>query len=127
VLHQILQWHHVVSTPTPPTTLENLELNTVGDGLFHVATWVLTLSGVFVLWSSDGARHDYGGGRTVVGGLLLGWGLFNVVEGVIDHHLLNLHHVRPGPDELLYDLAFLAWGGIMLAAGTWLIRSRTSW
>ena len=49
VLHQILQWHHMVSTPTPPDTLENLELNTLGDGIFHAATWVVTITGVFVL------------------------------------------------------------------------------
>jgi uncharacterized membrane protein len=29
--------------------------------------------------------------------MILGWGLFNLVEGVIDHHLLNIHHVRDMP------------------------------
>ena len=48
--------------------------------------------------------------------------MFNTVEGVIDHHVLNLHHVRPGPDEVLYDLAFLAWGIVMLVAGILMIR-----
>src|SRR5215203_241764 len=43
VLHQILQWHHLVSTPAPPDTLANLELNTLFDGLFHGATWVVTV------------------------------------------------------------------------------------
>jgi uncharacterized membrane protein len=122
VLHQILQWHHMVSTPTPPTTLANLELNTLGDGLFHAATWVMTIVGVFMLASSNGARGDRGGNRTFVGGLLLGWGAFNVVEGLVDHHLLGIHHVRSGPDELLYDAAFLAWGGLMLLAGSALVR-----
>jgi uncharacterized membrane protein len=123
VLHQILQWHHMVSTPTPPDTVENLELNTLGDGLFHAATWIVTVAGVFVLLASNGARHERGATRRFVGGLLGGWGLFNVVEGVIDHHLLNLHHVRPGPDELAYDLAFLAWGAAMLAIG-WVLLKR---
>ena len=123
VLHQILQWHHMVSTPTPPDTLANLELNTLGDGIFHAATWIVTVAGVFVLLSSNGARHEEGGMRTLIGGALVGWGLFNVVEGLIDHHILNLHHVRPGVDELVYDVAFLAWGVIMLAGGAWLIRA----
>jgi uncharacterized membrane protein len=123
VLHQILQWHHMVSTPTPPTTLENLELNTLGDGIFHAATWILTLSGVFVLMSSNGARLAPGGMRALVGGMLLGWGLFNLVEGIIDHHLLSLHHVRPGPDAFAYDAGFLVWGAVMLAGGLWLVRS----
>ena len=123
VLHQILQWHHMVSTPTPPTTVENLQLNTLGDGIFHAATWVVTVAGVITLVSSNGARSEPGGVRTLVGGLLVGWGLFNVVEGIVDHHLLALHHVRPGPDEVLYDVAFLAWGAIMLVAGTVLVRT----
>ena len=122
VMHQILQWHHMVSTPTPPTNLENLELNTLGDGVFHAATWILTVAGVFTLMSSNGARSEAGGMRTLIGGLLLGWGLFNVLEGIVDHHLLNLHHVRPGPDEALYDIAFLGWGAVMLIVGAVLAR-----
>jgi uncharacterized membrane protein len=123
VLHQILQWHHMISTPTPPTTLENLELNTLGDGIFHAATWVLTVAGVFTLMSSNGARHEVGGTRTLVGGMSLGWGLFNTVEGVVNHHLLELHHVRPGPDEFVYDVGFLAWGVAMLVIGAVLVRA----
>jgi len=123
VLHQILQWHHMISTPAPPDTLENLELNTLGDGIFHAATWVVTIAGVFVLMSSDGARHEQRGTRTLVGGMLIGWGLFNTVEGLIDHQILNLHHVRPGPDEVLYDVGFLVWGVVMLLIGVRLVRA----
>jgi len=123
VLHQILQWHHMVSTPTPPDTLANLEVNTLGDGIFHAGTWILTVAGVFVLMASNGSRREEGGMQTLIGGALVGWGLFNVVEGLIDHHLLGLHHVRPGPDEFLYDAAFLLWGAAMLAIGAWALRS----
>lgn len=123
VLHQILQWHHVLSTPTPPNTLDNLRVNTLADGIFHAATWVVTVAGMFVLISTNGARHEDGGTRALIGGMLTGWGLFNTVEGVVDHHILNLHHVRPGPDELLYDLGFLTWGVIMLVVGIAAISS----
>jgi uncharacterized membrane protein len=126
VLHQILQWHHMVSTPTPPDTLANLQLNTVGDGLFHALTWLVTLMGILLLARSNGERTPPDALRCFSGGLLIGWGLFNVVEGVIDHHLLNLHHVRPGPDELVYDLGFLAWGASMLIVGVLLARRRTN-
>ena len=124
VLHQILQWHHLVSTPVPPDSVANLELNTLFDGLFHAATWVVTVAGVFVLLSAGGARIEPGGTRMLIGGALVGWGGFNLVEGVVDHHLLNLHHVRPGPDELLYDLAFLGWGAAMATVGAVLLRKR---
>jgi len=125
VLHQILQWHHMVSTPVRPDTVANLELNTLGDGIFHAATWIITVTGIFLLMAADGAGQEPRATRRFVGGLLIGWGLFNVVEGIIDHHLLNLHHVRPGPDEALYDLAFLAWGAGMIVTG-WLAARHPS-
>src|SRR5215204_6339536 len=84
VLHQILQWHHMVSTPVPPSSVDALELNTLGDGLFHGATWIVTVAGVFLLASAHGQRREANGWRILVGGMLLGWGLFNVVEGLID-------------------------------------------
>ncbi len=123
VLHQILQWHHMVSTPSPPTSLENLELNTLGDGFFHAATWVVTVTGVFALMAHNGARHEGGGTRSLIGGMLVGWGLFNIVEGLVDHHILNLHHVRPGPDEFAYDIGFLVWGVLLLLSGVTLVRN----
>src|SRR5688572_19102133 len=50
VLHQILQWHHLVSEPYPPETVDNLKLNTLLDGLFHAFTWVMTVVGLALLW-----------------------------------------------------------------------------
>ncbi|HEX7196765.1 MAG TPA: DUF2243 domain-containing protein [Candidatus Limnocylindria bacterium] len=121
VLHQILQWHHMLSAHTPPDSLANLELNTLADGLFHASTWIFTSVGVFVLWAAVRGGAPLGWSR-LMGGLLAGWGGFNVVEGIIDHHILGVHHVRPGPDELLYDIAFLVWGSIMLIVGVFLLR-----
>jgi uncharacterized membrane protein len=42
---------------------------------------------------------------------------------VVDHYLLGIHHVRPGPDAALYDAAFLAWGAVFVGIGWWLLRS----
>jgi uncharacterized membrane protein len=61
--------------------------------------------------------------RTLVGSLLGGWGLFNFVEGIIDHHILHVHHVVDGPNHLPWDLAFLASGLLLMAIGFGLIRS----
>jgi uncharacterized membrane protein len=62
----------------------------------------------------------------LAGSMLMGFGLFNVVEGIIDHHVLQIHHVNetvPMEQWLVWDLAFLAWGAAMLAGGWWLLRS----
>ncbi|UQN09987.1 DUF2243 domain-containing protein [Deinococcus sp. QL22] len=122
VLHQILQWHHLVSEVYPPTTLQNLKFNTLADGLFHAATWVFTLIGLVLLWRGTRGTHQPRPTLAFVGALLFGWGLFNVLEGTVSHQLLGLHHVRPGPDQLAYDLGFLVWGAAMLVTGGLLMR-----
>ena len=123
VFHQILQWHHLVSSRVPVTTVADLEVNTLADGLFHAAAWIVALVGVWMLWAAGAERHRPGGGRILVGGLIAGWGAFNLVEGIVDHYVLQIHHVRSGPDQALYDAAFLAWGAVMLVAGRVLARS----
>jgi uncharacterized membrane protein len=56
--------------------------------------------------------------------LLAGWGVFNVVEGVIDHQLLGLHHVRDDLGAPIgWDLGFLAFGVLLVLAGLALARS----
>ncbi len=57
------------------------------------------------------------------GGLSVGWGTFNVVEGVVNHHILQIHHVRAGPNQPWWDLGFLVWGGVMLVGGLLLARA----
>jgi uncharacterized membrane protein len=123
VLHQILQWHHMVSETFPPDSLENLRLNTLGDGLFHAFTWIATAAGLALLWRASRNPRAAWSARLLAGSLAMGWGLFNLVEGIIDHHLLGIHHVRPGPNELAWDLAFLALGAALLAGGLTLARA----
>jgi uncharacterized membrane protein len=122
VLHQILQWHHMFSSVDrwSEPTVRNLEVNTLGDGLFHAATYVFTAAGLALLWAALRRPNGPWSTRAFVGTLLVGWGLFNLVEGLVNHHLLDIHHVRPGANQLAWDLAFLAWGAAMLVGG-WLL------
>jgi uncharacterized membrane protein len=56
--------------------------------------------------------------------LLAGWGVFNVVEGLVDHQLLGIHHVRDDLGAPLgWDLAFLALGAVLTIGGLLLTRS----
>ena len=96
VLHQILQWHHMVSDTegNSMTSLAGLEVNTRADGFFHVATWLLVLGASIVTlaqWRQGRLAPSW---SFHFGGVLAGWGVFNVVEGLIDHQLLGAHHVR---------------------------------
>jgi uncharacterized membrane protein len=126
VLHQLLQWHHMLSSWYPIDSIENLELNTLWDGIFHSATYVFLVIGLFILWRTAHRRHLVWSNKLLVGTLLLGWGVFNVVEGLIDHQILGVHHVNervPEPQRLPWDVGFLVWGAAMLIGGWLLVRS----
>ncbi len=125
VLHQLLQWHHLLTDHGrfPAGTVAGLEGNTVADGLFHLATWLCVAAGATLLVRSWREGRPPPPWRFQVGLLLAGWGLFNLVEGVVDHHILTIHHVRDDvADPLPWDLGFLAFGALLLLAGWALVR-----
>ena len=127
VFHQILQWHSMLSTVLPPTDLVALKVNMIWDGLFHAFTWLVTSVGVGLLFRA--ARKASRDGtvlfstRSFAGALALGWGGFNVLEGLIDHEVLGIHHVRPGDTQLAWDVGFLAFGALLLVLGALMIRA----
>ncbi len=128
VLHQVLQWHHMLTDVEPLTSMSNFEFNTLWDGLFHVFAYVCTLVGIALVgialvWGADRLPGFRWPTKLLLGGLLIGWGTFNVVEGIVDHHVLQIHHVRSGPNQLWWDLGFLAWGAVMLVGGLVLMRA----
>lgn len=122
VLHQLLQWHNMLSSKVPPIDLVRMKYNMLWDGLFHATTWIATVVGLVLAWRASRQRDACWSGELVMGGMLLGWGLFNFIEGVIDHHALGIHHVHPGSGELAWDLGFLAFGVLLMGAGALLIR-----
>jgi uncharacterized membrane protein len=123
VFHQLLQWHHMLTSHGQSMdTVPGLEVNTTWDGIFHSATWIATATGLAFLWRLE-RKYDLTWSLPLLGTLLMGWGGFNLVEGIIDHHILTLHHVRDdlgGPPG--WDLAFLAWGAGFLGLGYVLFR-----
>ena len=121
LLHQILQWHNMVSNWYPPITMEAMSFNMVWDGFFHAAVWIATLIGVFLLWRAAYERARIPSFTAFIGQLIFGWGLFNLVEGVVDHQLLAVHYVRQVPNYQVYNLTFLAIGGVLLILLGWML------
>jgi uncharacterized membrane protein len=92
--------------------------------VFHVATWVFVLAAsvmTIVSWRQGRLAPS---GSFHFGLVLTGWGIFNRVEGLVDHQILGVHHVRDdlgGP--LLWDLTFLGFG-VLLVVGAWALHKR---
>jgi uncharacterized membrane protein len=120
VLHQILQWHHLVSHTEshPVSTVPGLEANTLADGVFHIVAWLFVVAASVVTIAQWRRNRRAPTWAWHVGGALMGWGLFNVVEGLVNHQILGIHHVRDDLGApLSWDIGFLVFGGLLVMAG----------
>jgi uncharacterized membrane protein len=127
VLHQLLQWHHMVtSAGYPADTVEGLKFNTLLDGFFHAGTYIFVVIGLLLLWRSARRTHLRWSGMLLAGTFLMGFGLFNVVEGLVNHHLLGLHHVNETVSReqwIYWDVGFLIWGAAMAVLGWFIYKA----
>ncbi len=123
LFHQIFQIHNMLSAKLPPNTLVNAKTNMVWDGLFHALTWVATAISIGMLWNAVKRKDVSLSGNTFFGSLVLGWGIFNVGEGIIDHHILGIHHVVELQGLSMYDYLFLASGVLFILIGLAFIRT----
>jgi uncharacterized membrane protein len=119
VFHQLLHWHHFYDRSTPSVAL-------LSDGLLHGAELVALVGGFF--WFADLRRRSALHRPLGWGGFLLGAGLFQLYDGLVDHKVLRVHQVRYGVDQLPYDLTWIAAGAVLLLAGaavSWRASPRT--
>lgn len=124
VFHQIMQTHNILSNRIPVDSLVNAKINMTWDGYFHAMVWLITVIGVYRLFWAAKRDDVIWSGKILFGAWLAGWGLFNLVEGIIDHHVLGIHHVMEYTlNKLPYDLAFLASGVIFVVIGWLFIRA----
>lgn len=112
----------MLSARLPPDNLVDAKVNMFWDGIFHAAVWLMTVAGVVLLFRAGRRAEVPWSARLLGGSALLGWGLFNLIEGVINHEWLELHHVREaatlhGPA----NLGFLAAGVVLVLVGLGLI------
>lgn len=120
LFHQILQLHNMLSAKRPPTSVVNLEANMVWDGLFHAFTWLTVAVGIAMLFRAGHRADVRWSGRVLSGSMLAGWGLFNFIEGLIDHFILQVHHVVERLGLSVWDWVFLASGVALFLLG-WII------
>jgi uncharacterized membrane protein len=126
ILHQILQWHHLLSNVFPEVTVPDLRFQVLADGLFHVATYAFTVLGLWLLWTARGALPRPGARQRVIAMGLIGFGVWHIADAILFHWTLRIHRIRMDADNLLlWDILWLVPFGIVPAViGHWLLRRR---
>jgi uncharacterized membrane protein len=133
IFHQVLQTHEMLSNKIPPTDYTGKSVNMFWDGIFHFFCLLVVLAGIILMWRLLSRNDINRSGKLFTAGLFGGWGIFNIVEGIIDHHVLKLHNVieyATNPDIgnyiflgisciLLFVAWVLFWQGI---SGNWFRR-----
>ena len=115
VFHQLLHWHHFYDKSTPDVGL-------VSDGVFHAGGWLAMVVGLFLF--ADLQRKKATVPKRLWAGALLGWGGFQVYDGLFQHKVLGLHQIRYDVDLTPYDLTWNITGlaglivGIVLLTGS---------
>lgn len=118
LLHQILQWHHLLSL-VPGAG--DLRMQVLWDGYFHALIYVVAAVALWGLWRTRSAET----GRPLSGAVLAGFGLWHVIDAVLSHWVLGIHRIRvDSASPLAWDLLwFFAFGLLPLVLG-WLVLRR---
>jgi uncharacterized membrane protein len=125
LLHQVLQWHHLLSGVQDPA-VRSIERQVLADGLFHVLMYAIAAWALWLLWRGRRDLTVEMLARRLPADLLLGFGVWNVVDVVVFHWLAGIHRVRmETPQPLLWDLIWLVVFGVLpIIAAVWLQRRR---
>lgn len=120
LLHQILQWHHLLSLVPG---MADMRLQVLWDGYFHALMYVVAAVGLFGLWRAHKSREE-GWGRPLFGSVLLGFGVWHIVDSVLSHWVLGIHRIKlDSPNPLMWDLIwFAAFGALPLIIGFLMLR-----
>jgi uncharacterized membrane protein len=113
VFHQLLHWHHFYDRSTPAWGL-------VSDGLFHAASWVCMVGGLFLF--ADLRRRGAWSMLRHWAGFCFGLGGFQLYDGTVQHKWWHLHEIRYHVDVLPYDVVWNVLATTVLVVGLVLLR-----
>lgn len=128
LLHQILQWHHLLSGVARPP-FADLRVQILADGLFHAVMYVVAALGIWKLLQARYQLMDRASDRLLAANALIGFGMWHVVDSVLSHWILGIHRIRMDvPNPLAWDMLwFVLFGVLFLAVGVLLRRKSPSY
>src|SRR5215207_8294739 len=126
LLHQILQWHHLLSgVGRQGGIFADLRVQMLADGYFHLLMYVIAASGLWLLWRARASLNSEGSARVLLAWLLIGFGIWHFADAVASHWIAQIHRIRMDVENpLVWDVGWLvAFGVAPLAAGL-ILRAR---
>ena len=115
VFHQLLHWHHFYDKSTTSIGL-------ISDGIFHAFSWFATVIGLFML--ADIRKRKVWNVKRWLGSAILGAGVFQLYDGIVQHKLMRLHQIRYDVDVIYYDIVWNMIAGCMIIIGIVLILQK---
>ncbi|MDB5750474.1 MAG: hypothetical protein JWP65_895 [Ramlibacter sp.] len=113
LLHQVLQWHHFLSN-VQAAALQDIRMQLLADGLFHVLMYVVAMVGLYQLWRAREQCAQPGSKTLLWGSALLGFCIWHFIDIVVAHWIVGIHRVRvDSPNPLLWDLLWVAIFGVL--------------
>jgi uncharacterized membrane protein len=121
LLHQVLQWHHLLSL-LESQSVQDIRVQIMADGLFHVLMYVLVCVGLLLLWRAN-RSHLQARASALLGITLLGFGIWQFVDVILFHWIIRIHRIRVDVDNpLVWDVGWIIIFGVpAVAASLWIL------
>jgi len=125
LLHQILQWHHLLSLVPG---MDDLRLQVLWDGYFHALMYVIGVAALWGMWRAHRRGVTAPRASMLAGACMLGFGTWHLVDGVLSHWVLGIHRIKlDSPQPLVWDITWLViFGLVPLFASRLLLRQGPS-
>lgn len=121
LLHQVLQWHHLLSGVEQAR--QDIRVLILTDGLFHVLMYVIAGLGLWLLWRARQEFPEPGADRRLFANAIIGFGVWHIVDSILSHWVLGIHRIRMDVDNpLFWDLLWFAVFGVVPVVIGWLMR-----
>lgn len=122
LLHQILQWHHLLIA-LEGAAFADMRVQILADGLFHLFMYVLAFVGLWLLWRARSEFVQPCADKPALAYSLIGFGTWHVIDAFVVHWMLGFHRIRMDADNLLlWDLIWLVLFGVIPLAVGWMMR-----
>lgn len=124
LLHQILQWHHLLSG-LKANAVADLRVQILADGIFHAAMYVVGAVGLWLLWFTRRGIDSKYADRLIIAYALIGFGTWHIIDAVLSHWVIGLHRIRmDAANPLLWDLIWFVVFGVAFVAAGLALRSK---